>query len=345
MTEQLYNLNELNSFLLAKEFSSCIVLADSNTHHHCLADLLASCEALNSAEIIEIDAGESSKDLEIASGIWEALLEFGTDRHACLLNLGGGMITDLGGFVASTFKRGIPYIHIPTSLLAMVDAAIGGKTGINLSGSKNQVGTFAHPVAIVTCTAFLRTLPERELRSGMAEMLKHGLIADLDHFTQLTQLHLLDVVKLEPLIRRSAEIKNAIVKADFRESGQRQVLNFGHTTGHALESAMAKRDTPLLHGEAVALGLICALHLSVKLLHLDAEFASSAAASISRLVPLPTGRMVSITPETLWPLMQTDKKNRDGQVQFVLLEAPGQPRYHQIVDYDSFAEAWLQSVD
>lgn len=345
MTVQLHSLSELNEFLHSRAYSSFTILTDSNTHEHCLGDLLASCEAFKDAEVIEVEPGESSKDVEIASGIWSVLLENGTDRHACLINLGGGMVTDLGGFVATTFKRGIAFIHIPTSLLGMVDAAIGGKTGINLDSHKNQVGTFAPPHAVVTCAEWLQTLPDRELRSGYAEMLKHGLVADPAHFNELANLTSLHIEELAPSIRRSAELKMQVVEQDFREAGLRQILNFGHTAGHALEALMAQNGTPILHGEAVAQGLRCALQLSVSELGLDQGVADTASAALQRFVPLPTGRMTPATAELLWPFMLTDKKNREGQVRFVLLEALGKPQMDQPVDFTTFAQAWQSIVD
>ncbi len=344
MTVLLNSLHELNDHLNAQPFSSFTVLTDSNTHAHCLTDLLASCAALHQAEIIEVDAGEASKDIEIATGIWNVLLENKTDRAACMICLGGGMVTDLGGFVAATFKRGIACIYIPTSLLGMVDAAIGGKTGINLDSHKNQVGTFSNPNAIVTCTEWLLTLPERELRSGLAEILKHGLVADPNHFNQLAELKAFDSSAIAPLIRRSAEIKRHIVEQDFLEGGIRQVLNFGHTTGHAIEALASKDQNPLLHGEAVALGMICALHLSVAKLGLDANFADSACRTIERLILLPTGRMADYAPEQLWSLMQADKKNHGGEVRFVLLEALGKPTFGTPIEYADFVEAWKLTI-
>ena len=216
----------------------------------------------DSAIDIVIKAGEQHKNLQTVQRIWKTLMKHHADRNALLINLGGGVITDLGGFAASTYKRGIKFINIPTTLLAMVDAAIGGKTGIDFGGSKNQIGTFAEAEEVIIDPVFLETLPERELFSGMAEMLKYGFIAD----SKLLEINLENYQKF---IVRCGEIKREIVEQDPTEKGLRKILNFGHTLGHAIESHCLTTDYPLLHGEAVALGMLGALWLSVKQLGLD----------------------------------------------------------------------------
>ena len=272
----------------------------------------------DSAIDIVIKAGEQHKNLQTVQRIWKTLMKYHTDRNALLINLGGGVITDLGGFAASTYKRGIKFINIPTTLLAMVDAAIGGKTGIDFGGSKNQIGTFAEAEEVAINPVFLETLPERELLSGMAEMLKYGFIAD-------GKLLGINLENYQQFIVRCGEIKREIVAQDPTEKGLRKILNFGHTLGHAIESHCLTTDYPLLHGEAVALGMLGALWLSVKQLGLD----ESVLQNFENQLPMLLSEVeISLSKSDIDPILSYlvhDKKNMGENPQFVLLEAIGKP--------------------
>ncbi|HZX62548.1 MAG TPA: 3-dehydroquinate synthase [Bacteroidales bacterium] len=263
---------ELKAWLgnLSPGTDSIFILTDKKTRSCCLERLISIVPSLQPAEVLEIPAGEKNKSLKSAEYLWNVLAGKGASRCSLLINLGGGVITDLGGFVASTFNRGIPFIHIPTSLLGMVDAAIGGKTGINLGDIKNQVGTFHHPDAIFIHTGFLGTLDSYELLSGFAEIIKIALVADTRLWEKLGSIRLHDLLKSQPdeviwkdLISASVAIKCHIVEQDFREKNLREILNFGHTIGHAFESlSLQKNRKPLSHGHAIALGMICESYLS-----------------------------------------------------------------------------------
>ncbi|MGZ5196974.1 MAG: 3-dehydroquinate synthase, partial [Kaistella sp.] len=254
--------SQLNHFLIDLKPSKIIVLVDENTHEYCLPVLLGNLETEIPFEIIEIEAGEDLKTIEIATQLWEILSDFEADRKALMINLGGGVITDMGGFVASTYKRGIRFINLPTTLLGMCDASIGGKTGIDHNFLKNIIGTFAVPEQIFVFPEYLKTLPFPELRSGFAEMLKHGLIADEKHWNDLISIQELSAENIFPFIETSMKIKQNIVEQDFREQHLRKTLNFGHTVGHALESLFLQQAKPIPHGEAVVLGMIIETRLS-----------------------------------------------------------------------------------
>ncbi|MGZ5135834.1 MAG: 3-dehydroquinate synthase, partial [Flavitalea sp.] len=264
--------------------------------------------------------GEENKNIDFCIGIWKMLLDFKADRNSLLVNLGGGVITDMGGFAASTFKRGIDFVHVPTTLLSQVDASVGGKTGIDMDSVKNIIGTFSHPKAVFIETDFLKTLGRRQIVSGFAEIIKHGLIYDADFFRTL--------VKTEPeqvspeIIYRSVEIKNQVVTSDPYEKGLRKILNFGHTIGHAIESYSLTHDKdPLLHGEAIAIGFICEAFLSARFTGLaDAELKELQAAILKYF---PKYKLKKNSYQALMELMQNDKKNSDGLINFSLLTRIG----------------------
>jgi 3-dehydroquinate synthase len=230
-------------------YSKVFIVVDSKTSEYCLPNFLANLATEVPLEIIEFEAGESFKNIETCFEIWSALTELGADRKSIIINLGGGVVTDLGGFVASTFKRGIEYINVPTTLLAMVDASIGGKNGVDLGNLKNQIGTITTPKAVLIDTQFLATLPQNEMRSGLAEMLKHGLIQDKSYWAKFKDLTNLNTDDLDVLIHESVEIKNNVVSQDPTENGIRKALNFGHTLGHGIESYFLENEdkTALLH--------------------------------------------------------------------------------------------------
>lgn len=269
-------------------------------------------------EILEIEPGEDSKTIDLAAQLWQTLLEYGADRHSAFINLGGGMICDLGAFVASTYKRGIAFAQIPTSLLAMVDASVGGKNGINFGGLKNQIGVFQAPDVVIVDTEHLSSLPLEEWKSGHGEMIKHSLISGSDWpFVLYMNPGQTDASSIE----RSVSVKMRIVSEDFKETGQRKVLNFGHTFGHAWESLHHSKGEDVPHGMAVIQGLHLALMLSGQP-HLQAELARV----------YPWKKVLDQDLDTLWKLQLGDKKNQNGEVRFVLLKALGNPVYDQLVE-------------
>jgi len=314
--------------LLATE--KAIILCDSNTKQ-CLEYLYVASPKTQGLPIIEMPDGELNKTLKTCEMVWYQLTEHGADRNTVLLNLGGGVVTDLGGFVASTFMRGIRFVNIPTSLLGMVDAAIGGKTGVDFGGLKNMIGTFCQPEAVIMDSNFLKTLPARQYRNGLAEVLKHAFISDIS---------ILDLMEADEneLISRSVQVKMDVVQRDEFESGERKKLNFGHTIGHAIESHLLESENPVLHGEAIAAGMIMESWLSSKIAGLsEAELTSICVSvdSVFKRIPI---------SETDWSaskkLLIYDKKNRDGQAQFVLLNSIGnclidQPVSDELLD-DAF---------
>lgn len=287
--------------------------------------------------------GESAKSLQSIKEIWEFLMNSGADRHSVLILLGGGAVCDAGGFAASCFKRGIDFIHVPTTLLAMVDASVGGKTGINFAGVKNVIGTFQMPRAVVIQPRFLESLPVRELLSGYAEMIKHGLISDTDHLNDVKNAFSTGKAPGMELIRRSVEIKRKVVEADPKEEGFRAILNFGHTVGHALESLS---DGKLLHGEAVAVGMWAELKISEKLVGFPGEFTRHFALWTAPLRE--RAELFRFSGEAMLQKMLHDKKNRDGKIGMVLMKSPGNASWDGTVEPEIFLGVWkelLQEAD
>lgn len=322
----------LNDYIFDLKPGKILILVDENTHQYCLPTLLGNMETDVPFEIIEIEAGEELKNIETAVQLWEILSEFETDRKSLLINLGGGVITDLGGFVASTYKRGIEFINIPTTLLGMCDASIGGKTGINHQFLKNIVGTFAQPEKIFVFPPFLKTLPFEELRSGFAEMLKHGLIADAKHWHDLISIEKLTPITISPYITRSMQIKETVVEKDFKEENIRKSLNFGHTIGHAVESLFLKSGTIVPHGECVALGMICETKLSSYEGLIDENTSNFIIQHLRRFYP--ELNISAFSNSEILSLMRNDKKNTAGEIKFSLLDSIG----HSVFDYKCNAE-------
>lgn len=333
------NFSQLNQFMNEKSFSKVFILVDENTHEYCLPVLLGNLETDIAFEILEIEAGEEMKNIQTANQLWEILTEMQADRKALIINLGGGVITDMGGFVASTYKRGIQFINIPTTLLSMCDASIGGKTGIDLMHYKNMVGTFSFPEQIYVYPRFLDTLPAKELKSGFAEMLKHGLIADKKHWEDLIQLQHLDPVGIEPFIPQSMEIKQEVVNADFHEKNVRKTLNFGHTIGHAIESLCLQSENPILHGEAVALGMICESHLSYLEGLISKEDSDLIIENIQRYFCFVD--LTDFKDEDIFNLLLNDKKNSDAKINFSLLSGIGSCLF----DYQCSTENIQKSIN
>ena len=320
----------LNSWISNYNYSKLFILVDETTNEFCLPKLLPLLEVDIPIEIIEIEAGEEMKNISTCVEIWSILADLGADRKSAILNLGGGVITDLGGFVASTFKRGIDFINIPTTLLGMVDAAIGGKNGVDLGTLKNQIGVINAPKLVVIDTDYLETLPQNQLKSGLAEMLKHGLIYDKKYWNQFKDLKELNFDDLDQLIYRSIEIKNEIVLQDPTENGIRKALNFGHTLGHAIESHFIETKKPLLHGEAIAIGMILESYISKeKKLITEVEYIE-----IKSTLLTVFGKH-NFTPndiEAILNLLIHDKKNEYGKVQFALIENIGTIILNQYTD-------------
>ncbi|GEJ47397.1 MULTISPECIES: 3-dehydroquinate synthase [unclassified Chryseobacterium] len=329
--------SQLNEFLHQKKFSKIFILVDENTHEYCLPILLGNMETDLGFEILEIEAGEEMKNIQTANQLWEILTEMQADRKALVINLGGGVITDMGGFVASTYKRGIQFINIPTTLLSMCDASIGGKTGIDLMHYKNMVGTFAFPEQIFIFPKFLETLPFKELRSGFAEMLKHGLIADKNHWDQLIQIRKLEVETVIPHIQASMNIKQNVVDQDFHEQNIRKTLNFGHTIGHAVESLCLQQGNPILHGEAVAMGMIAEAHLAYLESLISEDDSKIIIENIQKYYPYLD--ISDFKDEDITALLLNDKKNTDSKINFSLLSAIGTCTYDHQCSQENILES------
>jgi 3-dehydroquinate synthase len=316
------SITELAKFVERGKYSRVFILTDENTAKYCLPLIREKIDKLDNFDIIEINAGEESKDIDFCIGIWKMLIDFGADRQALMINLGGGVISDLGGFAASTFKRGIDFVHVPTTLLSQVDASVGGKTGIDIDSIKNIIGTFTQPKAVFIEYGFLKSLPARQILSGLAEMLKHGLIVDADYWELLKNSDLTN--PSAELIYQSIQIKNKVVIADPTETGIRKCLNFGHTIGHAVETYSLLNDNGrhLSHGEAIAIGMICESWLSVKKTGLSEAALAEITGVLSGLYPK-YALEESANPE-LFRLMQKDKKNQNGKINCTLLTQIGQ---------------------
>jgi len=290
-------------WLEAESYSQVFIIADTHTQALCLLVFLEKTGLKPHPNLVVIQPGEGQKNLATCESIWQAMLAANLDRKALVLNLGGGVIGDMGGFCAATWKRGIDFVHIPTTLLAMTDAAIGGKLGVDFQGLKNIIGVFRQPAAVFVDPDFLDTLPERELRSGFAEVIKHALIGERALWEKLTDHH-----SAKAVLEASIGVKVRIVAEDPQEKGLRMLLNFGHTIGHAIESYFLETDDPLTHGEAIAIGMICELEGS--------ERHKEVAAFLSSIFPhrhIPESAFSAI-----WGLMQQDKKNASGKVRMAL---------------------------
>ena len=330
----------LNSHLKATKYSNLFIITDSNTNEYCLHKFLPYLETDLTIEIIEFEAGEINKNIDTCIEIWKVLTELGADRKSLVINLGGGVVTDLGGFVASTFKRGVDFINIPTTLLSMVDASVGGKTGVDLGNLKNQIGVINVPTMVLIDTQYLETVPQNELRSGLAEMLKHGLIFDKNYWEQFLDISTIDFSDLDLLIHRSVVIKNEIVMQDPTEKNIRKSLNFGHTLGHAIESYFLENEnkTTLLHGEAIAVGMILESFISwQKKLITEIEY---------RQIKLAINAIyeaVQIDENDLQPIMDLlihDKKNEFGTIQFALIDGIGSIKINQLVENELILSAF-----
>lgn len=319
--------------------SKFFIICDTQTQKNCLPYFLTKT-ALNNFKVITIMPGEKNKNIKNCVNAWQALSQYGADRKSLVINLGGGVVTDLGGFVASTYRRGINFINIPTSLLAMVDAALGGKNGVDLGVLKNQIGAVKLPLAIIIDTHFLKTLPKKQLKSGQAEVIKHGMITSELYLKEAFSLHLDQLKQTEKIIWESVLIKTNIVQKDPLENDIRKTLNFGHTLGHAIESYFLqnKSKTPLLHGEAIAIGMVLATYISYKIYHFPFEKLQWFTQLI--LMHYPKINISKEAEKKCIDLLKYDKKNSHGNIQFVLLEAIGVYKLHQNVKEEIIIEAF-----
>lgn len=320
------------------EHDKIFILTDQTTHDMCLPKL-QNFLCLKGAQSIVIKAGDTNKTLDSLAEVWTALSQGGATRHSLMINLGGGMVTDLGGFAASTFKRGIDFINIPTTLLAIVDASVGGKTGINFGGLKNEIGVFSDSKFVIINTQFLDTLDHDNICSGYAEMLKHGLISDNKHWAELVGFNLAqpDLAQLQRMVAESIKVKERIVTEDPHEHGIRKALNLGHTVGHALESFAMKHGRPVLHGYAVVYGMVCELYLSAR----KTDFPTDKMHQTVRFILDHYGRLPYTCddyPELL-ELMRHDKKNTSGIINFTLLGGIGDIRINQTATKEEIEEA------
>ena len=332
------NLTEALATAIAEcEHDRTFILVDETTERCCLP-IVSGMDCVRGAQIIVIGATDSHKTLESLSYVWEALGEGGATRHSLLINIGGGMVTDLGGFAASTFKRGINYINIPTTLLSMVDASVGGKTGINFRGLKNEIGVFSNASTVILDTTFLKTLDAENICSGYAEMLKHGLISNEKMWAELINFDLArpDLQQLQTMVADSVAVKQRIVTEDPLEQGIRKALNLGHTVGHAFES-FALKHSPILHGYAVAYGLISELYLST----VKTGFPSDKMHQTVSFIKEHYGKMAITCDDypTLLELMTHDKKNVAGTINFTLLGGIGDIRINQTATKEDIYEA------
>ncbi len=342
MSQQIILSQDLDKELTAlcsAGYDKLFLLTDETTQRLC-RPRLASCPALAAATDIVIAPTDVAKTLDTLSDVWQALSRGGATRHSLLINLGGGMVTDLGGFAAATFKRGIDFVNIPTTLLAMVDAAVGGKTGINFNGLKNEIGVFRESRAVVIDTTFLRTLDAPNLRSGYAEMLKHALLQGGDMWGEHLRFDLdaPNYGRLQQMVAESIAVKQRIVSEDPHEKGLRKALNLGHTVGHALESLALEEGRPVLHGYAVAWGLVAELFMSVGQQGFPQEEMRRAVSYIHQYY----GRFAFSCDhyEHLYALMLHDKKNVGTQINFTLLDTVGSIALDCHVTKDDVFEAF-----
>lgn len=323
----------LKQFFEENSYTKVAVLVDENTRENCYPIIQ---DLLPDHVVVQITSGEINKNIDTCQIIWEALTNEGFDRKSLLVNLGGGVIGDMGGFCAATYKRGIDFINIPTTLLAAVDANVGGKLGIDFQGFKNHIGLFKDPNAVLIDPVFLKTLSQKELRSGFAEVIKHGLIADKDYFERVAKAGLVQSNWLA-VIAHSVEIKNEVVKQDPKEGGLRKVLNFGHTIGHAIESYYLDSENHLLHGEAIAIGMICEAHVSKKLLSLEEVHLKEICDTILKIYPDLNIRKKDFT--AIIKLMYQDKKNVGNFLNHSLLYEIGRAGYDVAVDEKDVMDA------
>ena len=331
----------LDQYLSENFHSKIFLLVDSNTKTHCLPLFLKKSGLSEKLEVLEVAAGEIHKNIDTCNLLWNKLSELGADRKSIVINLGGGVITDMGGFVASTFKRGIKFINIPTTLLSMVDASVGGKTGVDLGALKNQIGLFSNPEMVLIDMDFLNTVSEREMKSGLAEIIKYGFTFDKELWDTIKKFNTLDMNIIKKLVYRSVEIKNDVVLQDLLENSLRKSLNFGHTIGHAIESYFLESQDKksLTHGEAIAVGMVIELYYSSVKYDFPLAYTNELKLFVNDFygkVPIEDDDL----PEII-DLMKYDKKNVNGMVNFVLLDT----LEHCQLDVQLSAEIIREGID
>jgi 3-dehydroquinate synthase len=329
---------DLHAFLSDKKYSKIVVLVDENTKRHCYPLFQWPVH-----ECIEVRSGEEQKNLTTCSIIWQSMTDLKLDRHACLIVLGGGVLGDMGGFCAATYKRGIDFILIPTTLLAQVDASLGGKLGIDFNHLKNHIGVFQEPILTLIYTGFLKSLPKAELRSGFAEVIKHCIISDKAMWETIRQKNL-ENQEWNELVEHSIAFKASVTRADPKEKGLRKILNAGHTIGHALESHLLSKEKKVLHGEAIAAGLVCEGYIArERKLMTSAEFeqVTEYILKIFGKINLPERETEEAAALTL-----QDKKNKDNSILCVLPEGIGRSRWDIAISLEEVKKAlsFYQSI-
>ena len=363
----LYNNDIAKLKEIISSHTKTFLLLDENTEKYCLK-IINSIDLLKSNTIkIIIPSGEQHKNIETVQYIWSQLVENHADRKSLLINIGGGMVTDIGGFAASCYQRGIDFINIPTTLLGMIDASIGGKTGIDFQGLKNQIGVFSQPLAVMILFEFLETLPKRELLSGLAEIIKYGFIVDKSFLEVKLQNNPVNLVNpvcflrrqesevrsqniynpenlVNPVyIKKAIDVKNEITCHDATEQGRRKILNFGHTVGHAIETYLIENQQEIRHGEGVAMGMLSALYLSEKFCGLKHEitldYQDLYAKTFNRF------SLNDIPVDALLEIMRHDKKNEGGDIRFVLIEDIGKPVYDIVVKLEDIIDSITYLID
>lgn len=335
----------LSEILKDFENNKIFILVDENTKKHCLP-IIKSHERLINADIIEIESGESNKTIRTAEKIWQHFISTNADRSSLLINLGGGIICDMGGFAASTFKRGMDFINIPTTLLSQVDASIGGKTGVNFEGLKNEIGIFSHPKHVIINSSFIRTLDKRNIMSGWAEMLKHALIFNSKDWGNLisTDIKKTGFKELNQLIARSINIKKHFVEQDPTEKNIRKALNWGHTFGHAFESFFMTSENKIFHGEAVAHGIICELYLSNIICGFPIQNILEIAEYLFNTYPKLDIQESNFN--AFYELITHDKKKEGSKTNFTLLEDFGKIKINQHCTKEQIMDAlnWYRTL-
>lgn len=334
------SLNHLADYLKNnQDYSQYFILVDENTLQHCLPILITTIPALKDAEVIETESGEENKTIEVVTQVWLAMSELHADRKTLVINLGGGVISDMGGFIASTYKRGVDFLNIPTTLLSQVDASVGGKLGIDLGGLKNQIGVFNYPKGVFIYPDFLQTLPFEQLRSGFAEVLKHALIKDKGYWETVKNIDLKADNNWEQIIHHSVGIKNKVVMGDPKEKGERKLLNLGHTIGHAVETLHLETAElqKFLHGEAIAIGMIAEAYLSKEKTGLGSKDLNELADVLAKFFPLPV--LSEANFEAYLGLMIHDKKNKAGKISFSLLNEIGKSEWDVFCNKNEILEA------
>ena len=331
---------EFSRFISDRKYSTVFILVDENTHEHCYQKIKSQLSFEH--QLIQIDAGEENKTIATCNLVWKKLLASGADRKSLLINLGGGVIGDLGGFCAATYMRGIHFIQVPTTLLSQVDASVGGKLGVDLEHYKNMVGVFQDPQMVWVSTSFLSSLPANELRSGYAEVIKHCLIADKAQWQTLQQYESPTEIKdWTNVVTDSIRIKNKVVTQDPYEAGLRKILNFGHTIGHAIESLLLNTKHKLLHGEAIAQGMILESQLSHTKGHLTKEELHEITSYIQKIYPPFDESLIDV--HQLITKASKDKKNFAGEIRMASIDQIGSCLYDITISQDEIKSLFAHS--